>query len=62
MSQMQIEETTDGLYLGQIFDTEGLPVIRLDDDVEILVERTMILPDGRTRFINSNYSIDAKEI
>lgn len=62
MSQMQIEETTDGLYVGQVFTTDDLPNIRLDDDVVIVVERTMDLPDGGTRFINSNYTIDAKEI
>ena len=59
---MQIEETTDGLYVGQIIDTSELPIIRLDDDVTVVIEKVMVMPDGKTRFSNSNYSIDAKEI
>ncbi len=57
--RMVITATTDRQYLGREFDSEDNPIV-LDDDVSIVVERTMPLPDG-VRFINSNYIIDATE-
>jgi hypothetical protein len=55
---MTITATTDRQYLGIVFDSEDNPII-LDDDVSVIVDRTIPI-DGGIRFINSNYIIDAK--
>lgn len=57
---MTITATTDGKYLGHVFDSDDNP-IALDDDVAVPVDRIIALPDGM-RFVSSNYIIDAREV
>ena len=57
---VQITSTTDGHFLGHVFDSEDRP-IKLSEDTEMQVDRVQLLPDG-LRFSNSNYSIDATPV
>jgi hypothetical protein len=55
---MQITATTDGRFVGLIFD-EASSIVILDDDVSVQIDRVMEIPGGK-RFINSSYIIDAQ--
>lgn len=56
----QITDTTDGKYIGTVFNTEDNP-IQLAPDVFIYIDKRVPLPNG-TRYINSSYIIDAIEV
>jgi len=57
MSNVKIVSTTDGRYIGQVFDSEDNPV-QLADDVLVFIDRQLSTTNG-TRFFNSSYIIDA---
>lgn len=61
MSTMKIFNTTDGHHVGFEFDGDA-EVITLPNGAEIFVEARVQIHNGGTRFVNSNYIIDASEI
>lgn len=60
--KVQIVDTSDGQYLGKIVNiTSSTKQVQLDDDVTVVIEKQIELPDG-IRLVNSNYIIDTRKV
>jgi len=56
---MQVVTTTDGRFVGRLFDPAE-PMIF--DGFRFVPDKVAVQPDGLVRLSNSNYVIDAKEL
>lgn len=58
----QVKQTTDGQFVGRSFTlNDNGDVVGLSDHTIAITQR-LTLPDGRERFANSNYIIDAEQV
>jgi hypothetical protein len=57
----QIVETTDGKYLGLVFDDQQTSFIA-PDGILFKPTKTQDLGDGVVRYSNSNYVVTTKEV